>query len=253
MEFKKFIEESAARHKSPIVLSLDLTRKDTEDLFKTSLRMIRSVSNSICALKINRQLILPLGLHDRVVTLVKEAHKYEIPAIMDAKINDIGHTNEFIASEYFLAGFDAVTASPFVGYKDGLEPVFRLAKSEQKGVLLLVHMSHKGATEGYGQTVVDLKTGQARPQFEIFAERALQWQAEGAIVGATFTDIISRVYAVLGREIPIFSPGVGVQGGSLREALNAGAKYVIVGRSIYESEDPARSAEELRAGVTTSG
>jgi orotidine-5'-phosphate decarboxylase len=101
--------------------------------------------------------------------------------------------------------------------------------------------------------VVDLKTGQARPQFEIFADRALQWQADGAIVGATFTDIISRVYTILGSEVPIFSPGIGVQGGSLRDAMNAGAKYVIVGRSIYESEDPARSAEELRAGVTTSG
>ncbi len=253
MSFKQLIEESAARNKSPIVLSLDITRHDRDDLFKTGIRMIRSVSSSICALKINRQLILQLGLHDRVETLVEEAHKRDLPTIMDAKINDIGHTNEFIASEYFSAGFDAITASPFVGYKDGLEPVFRLAKSEQKGVLLLVHMSHKGASEGYGQMVIDAKTGQTRPQFEVFAERALQWESSGAIVGATFADIITKVHAILGRETPIFSPGVGVQGGSLRDAINAGARYVIVGRSIYESENPAQSAEDLRATVVMSG
>jgi len=230
-------------------LALDLVREDREILFKHSLRMIGSVSRYLCAVKINRQLVLPLGLHDRVAALVDEIHRQRVPAIMDAKINDIGHTNEFIASQYFSAGFDAVTASPFVGYKDGLEPVIRLAKSQQRGVLLLVHMSHKGASEGYGQTVVDERTGERRPQFVVFAERALQWDADGVIVGATFPDTITAVRSILGDSIPIFSPGVGVQGGSLGDAIAAGARYVIIGRSIYESEDPARSAEAMRRSV----
>ncbi len=249
MGFKGFIEDAAKRNKSPIVLALDLTHKQREDLFKDSLKLIGSVSPLVCAIKINRQLVLPLGLHDSVKTLVDEVHRHDIPAIMDAKINDIGHTNEFIASEYFSAGFDAVTASPFVGYRDGLEPVFRLAKVQQRGVLLLVHMSHKGATEGYGQTVLDQKTGETRAQFEVFAERALQWGADGAIVGATFPETIARVRSILGENTPIFSPGVGVQGGSLSDAIAAGAKYAIVGRSIFESEDPARSADNLRRSV----
>jgi orotidine-5'-phosphate decarboxylase len=247
--FRRFIEDAAARNKSPIVLALDLTRREREELFKDSLKLIQSVSRFLCAVKINRQLVLPLGLHDRVKGLVDEIHQNDIPAIMDTKINDIGHTNEFIASEYFSAGFDAVTANPFVGYKDGLEPVFRLAKMKEKGVLLLVHMSHKGASEGYGQTVIDEKTGARRAQFEVFAERALQWGADGAIVGATFPETIVRVGKILGDRVPIFSPGVGVQGGSLKEAFAAGAKYAIVGRSIYESQDPARSANDLRRSI----
>lgn len=249
MGFRRFIEDAATRNKSPIVLSLDLTRREREELFKDSLKLIQSVSRFLCAVKINRQLVLPLGLHDRVKALVDEIHQNDIPAIMDTKINDIGHTNEFIASEYFSAGFDAVTANPFVGYKDGLEPVFRLAKMKENGVLLLVHMSHKGASEGYGQTVIDEKTGARRAQFEVFAERALQWGADGAIVGATFPETIVRVRKILGDRVPIFSPGVGVQGGSLKEAFAAGAKYAIVGRSIYESQDPARSVNDLRRSI----
>ena len=245
LEFKRFIEDAAARNKSPIVLALDLTREDRDDLYKRTLKVIKSVSRSVCAVKFNHQMVLPLGLHDRVTTLVDQVHEHEIPAIMDAKINDIGHTNEFIASQYFSAGFDAVIANPFAGFKDGLEPVFRVAKAQQKGVLLLVHMSHSGASEGYGQTVLDEK-GERRAQFEVFAQRAVQWGADGAIVGATFPETITRVRSILGDGIPIFSPGVGVQGGSLSRALSAGAKYAIVGRSIYESDDPAKSAENLR-------
>ncbi len=249
MGFKQAIEEAATRNESPIVLALDLTREDRETLFRDSLKLIGSVSRFLCAVKINHQLVLPLGLHERVARLVAEAHRRGIPAIMDAKINDIGHTNEFIASQYFSAGFDAVIANPFAGYKDGLEPIFRLAKSQERGVLLLVHMSHRGASEGYGQRVADEATGARRFQFEVFAERALQWGADGVIVGATFPDTIARVRSILGEVIPIFSPGVGVQGGSLSDAIAAGAKYAIVGRSIYESDDPARSADQLRRSV----
>lgn len=249
MGFKRFIEDAAAMNESPIVVGLDPTGENEEDLFRRSLKLIGSVSRLVCAVKINHQLVLPLGLHDRVARLVDEVHRQGIPAIMDAKINDVGHTNEFIASQYFSAGFDAVIANPFVGYKDGLEPVFRLARSQEKGILLLVHMSHKGAAEGYGQTVLDESTGERRYQFEVFAERALRWEADGAIVGATFPDIITRVRSILGEVVPIFSPGVGVQGGSPSDAIAAGAKYVIAARSICESEDPARSAENLRRSV----
>jgi orotidine-5'-phosphate decarboxylase len=252
LEFKRFIEDAARRNKSPIVLALDLTREDRDELFKRTLKVITSVSRSVCAVKFNHQMVLPLGLYDRVTTLVDEVHDHRIPVIMDAKINDIGHTNEFIASQYFSAGFDAVIANPFAGFKDGLEPVFRIAKAQQKGVLLLVHMSHTGASEGYGQFVLDEK-GERSPQFEVFARRAVQWGADGAIVGATFPETIARARSILGSDVPIYSPGVGVQGGSLGRALAAGAKYAIVGRSIYESDDPAKSAENLRRSAASSG
>jgi len=47
-------------------------------------------------------------------------------------------------------------------------------------------------------------------------------------------------------EVPIYSPGIGVQGGEIESALKAGARYLIVGRAITLSNNPSESAEKIR-------
>jgi orotidine-5'-phosphate decarboxylase len=42
---------------------------------------------------------------------------------------------------------------------------------------------------------------------------------------------------------------VGVQGGSARAALEAGADYLIVGRSVTSSEDPIASLKRIASDV----
>ena len=181
--------------------------------------------------------------------IVERAHDLGLPAIMDAKINDIGNTNRAIAEYYFKAGFDAVIASPFVGWEEGMQPVFEAVRKMDRGVILLVYMSHKGAVEGYGQMVQDSFTKQLVPQYRIFAQKALAWKADGAVVGATYPEKIREVYSILKDEVPIYSPGVGAQGGDAEEAVKAGAEYLIVGRAIVEAKDPARTAEQIRASA----
>jgi len=116
----------------------------------------------------------------------------------------------------------------------------------QRGVILLVYMSHKGAEEGYGQTIRDPKTGRLVPQYLVFAQKALAWKADGAIVGATYPEKIREVHAILEGRVPIYSPGVGVQGGDIESAIRAGAHYLIVGRTITLAENPAEAAKTIR-------
>ena len=46
-------------------------------------------------------------------------------------------------------------------------------------------------------------------------------------------------------DLTIISPGVGTQGGSAGDTIRAGADYVIVARSIYQSDDPAAGAKQI--------
>jgi orotidine-5'-phosphate decarboxylase len=240
------MERSVEKTGSNIILALDFPPNEPHDLLSRSIRVMEMTYPYICAVKINRQLVLPLGLFEGVQKIVRRAHDLELPAIMDCKINDVGNTNRAIAEYYYKAGFDAVTANPFVGWEDGLQPVFEVAERMRRGVIVLVFMSHKGAVQGYGQMVQASETGRLVPQYKLFAEKALQWNAEGAVVGATYPEKIREVYAILKNDVPIYSPGVGVQGGDIEVAVKAGASYLIVGRAIIHAEDVAQAAKRFR-------
>jgi orotidine-5'-phosphate decarboxylase len=243
------MEETARKKGSNIVLALDFPYEKPENrqtLYKKAEKIIDAVHPYVCAVKFNHHLTLPLGVFNGVQKLLEKAHEKELPTIMDCKVNDIGSTNQVIAEYYYEAGFDALIANPFVGWDEGLKPVFEVAKKRGKGVIILTYMSHKGASEGYGQTVMDAESGQKTPQYMVFAKKALKWNADGVVVGATYPEKIKEVHAILGGKIPIYSPGVGVQGGEIESAIKAGATYLIVGRAITLSENPAETAERIK-------
>jgi len=243
------MELNSEAKQSSIVLALDFPYQKPEarsQLLQRAQETLDIVSPFVCAVKFNHHLVLPLGTFGGVQELVGSAHEKGLLAIMDCKVNDIGATNTVIAEYYFDAGFDALIANPFVGWEDGMKPIFEVAKRRQKGVVLLAYMSHRAAIEGYGQNVRDAETGAETKQYLAFARKAGRWNADGVVVGATATDKIREIRCVLGEDVPIYSPGVGAQGGSAEAALKAGARYLIVGREIVQAEDPALEAEALR-------
>ena len=250
--FKTKMEESERSKDSRIVLALDSVPGDRSSLLPKSLEILDKVHPYICALKLNRHLVLPLGLFDGGRKIVEKAHNLDLPVIMDCKINDIGYTNRVIAENYFVAGFNAVIAHPFVGWEGGLKPVFEVAREMDGGVILLIYMSHKAAWEGYGQKVYEATTGRPTPQYLVFTEKALSWGADGAVVGATYPDKIREIKTVLKEKVPIYSPGVGAQGGNAKAAVTAGSRYLIVGRSITLADSPEEAARTVRDAARSS-
>ena len=246
------MREAAKSKNSRLVLALDFPFEAAENrdrILVKAQRVLKAVHPYVCAVKINHHLTLPLGTFDGVQQLVEQIRGQGMLTIMDAKVNDIGNTNQIIAEYYFAAGFDAIIANPFVGWEEGLKPLFEVSKRLNRGVILLTYMSHKGASEGYGQTIIDPETGEQTPQYVSFAKKALKWGADGVVVGATVPQKIAEVKQILKEEVAIYSPGVGAQGGVAESAIKAGASYLIVGREITNSDDPAQAARTLCASI----
>jgi orotidine-5'-phosphate decarboxylase len=236
--FSQRIARAASDKKSRIILALDPTvgKPDLQDF---AIKTINAVEQHICAIKMNFHLILPLSAAE-ISQINKAAHSHGLHSIADIKLNDIENTNQVAVDHLVKMGFDAVIANPFIG-KGGLAALVQNAHKVDAGVIALVYMSHPGASEGYG---IEDKAG--TPLYKTFLNRATKAGADGIVVGATQLGILRQVAK---QEIPVYSPGVGAQGGGLEDAVKNGADYLIIGRSIIDAEQPARAAKEMQIRI----
>ena len=141
-----------------------------------------------------------------------------IPVLLDAKRGDIGKTSAAYEKSIFeFWDADAVTIAPYMG-SDSVSPFLEYC-SKGKGVYVLVRTSNKGARD-----LQDLKTPE--PVYMKTAEKLIDWHCNGigAVVGATYPqelEQISEFFVKNGKEVPLLIPGVGSQGGSASDVVNA--------------------------------
>jgi orotidine-5'-phosphate decarboxylase len=236
--FKERIAASAKEHRSRIVLALDLSGP-LDSRIPRAERVLDLTKGAIAAVKMNHHLLLPFGL-DGVSGLIRTCRDNRLPLIADLKLNDIESTNMNVVESLLGAGFDAVIANPIVGFREGLSAPIERIHALGGGILLLVYMSHQGADEGY-----DLRLEGGVPLYRLFAERAKEWGADGVIVSAKSRDRIEETRGIVGKDCLIFSPGLGAQGASLRDVPSIGADFLIVGRTIIDSHEPAATLQDL--------
>lgn len=236
--FSQRIARAADDKKSRIVLALD-PPPNRPALHDFAIKTINAVEQHICAIKMNFHLILPLSAAE-MSQINRTAHSHGLQSIADIKLNDIENTNQVAVDHLVKMGFDAVIANPFIG-KGGMAALVQSAHRVGAGVIALVYMSHPGASEGYG-----LEEKNGHRLYKTFLDVAAEVGADGIVVGATQLDILRQVSK---QGIPVYSPGVGVQGGDLENAIKNGAHYLIIGRSIVEAERPARAAKEIQGRI----
>jgi orotidine-5'-phosphate decarboxylase len=239
--FRDRLVSSSKQHESRVVLALDVTGPP-HTRSERAAKVLRELTGGIAGVKVNLQLLLPRGL-EGISEVASICSDNGLPLIADVKLNDIESTNLDAVELLFGNGMDAVIANPFVGFDEGLSGVIHRARALDKGVILLVYMSHAGAKEGYG-----IKVG-GEPLYLEFARRVRDWEADGAIVSSRSLQAISQVRKILGRDRLILSPGVGTQGGEGGNAVKAGTDFAIVGRSIIDSSEPARALQNLNRSM----
>ena len=225
---------------SPIILANDYNPKIPNIESKT-LRNIKLLNNYLCGIKINFHLLLQLD-KKQISNINKIAHDYGLQCIADIKLNDIGNTNLITTENLWRMGFDAVIVNPIMG-KKSLKNLVELSHKKNKGVISLCHMSAPEAKFSYE---LELKNYSKKKQlYQLFLDWALTSNVDGIIVGATYPKIISYCKKSARGKLSLFSPGVGIQGGSAPKAKKLGSDYLIIGRTILNSKNPVQATKNI--------
>jgi len=210
--------------KSRLIIALDVTDREQ------ALSIAEKLGGTVDAIKVNYPLVLSCG-----PGIISDIKKYA-HVVADFKVADIPNTNSLICEETFKAGADAIICQGFVG-SDSVKACVDVAKKYGKEVYVVTEMSHPGAIEFLQPKAMEL------------VDLAVSSGAQGIIAPATRPEKLAEIKRRAGK-LKILSPGVGAQGGDARKAIEAGADFVIVGRSIYNAEDPYEAAlkfiEQLR-------
>lgn len=150
--------------------------------------------------------------------------KEQVFTIADAKRGDIGNSAAGYAKAFFEhMGFDAVTVSPYMGY-DSIMPFL---KYKDKWTIILALTSNKGADDFQKLQVIyssDLGKNVSENLYETIIRKSLHRENNEKIMfvaGATQAKLIGEIRALAPGSF-FLVPGIGVQGGSLKEVTDYG-------------------------------
>jgi orotidine-5'-phosphate decarboxylase len=237
--FSKRMDILSKDKETNLILAIDPIY-DTSNLFNYILNLIVKLGKYLCAIKLNFHVLLPLSFTElQKINTVAHAEKLQI--IADIKLNDIPNTNNITIQYLYSMGFDSIIVNPFIG-KTNLKSTVNFAHSLDCGIISLIYMSHDGANEGFGVTVIDSSENASNVPnlfYKIFYQNSKDSQVDGVVIGGNRLEILKEFSSKKNeKKIPIYSPGIITQGGNIESALECGSDYLIIGRAIINSSDP---------------
>lgn len=218
-------------------LDTDITRipghlqSHPDAIFEFNRQIIDATKDYCVSYKINTAFYEALGLKgweamERTVNYIPATHF----KIADAKRGDIGNTSAQYAQAFFKTmNFDAITVAPYMG-EDSIRPFL---DHQDKWTILLGLTSNKGAGDFELQRVVrsssaslelkevalDVATHETQYLYESVLTTASQWGTPENlmfVIGATQSDEFINIRRLAPNSFYLV-PGVGAQGGSLKE------------------------------------
>ncbi|MGN6293226.1 MAG: orotidine-5'-phosphate decarboxylase [Chitinophagaceae bacterium] len=211
--------EQIQRKKSYLCVGLDTDiakipkhlLKESDPVFAFNKAIINATRDYCVAYKINTAFYEALGLKgweamEKTVKYIGKDHF----TIADAKRGDIGNTSDQYAKAFFeTLPFDSVTVAPYMG-EDSVKPFLQYPG---KWAIVLGLTSNKGAAD------FELKKAGDGLLYEKVLQTVSDWGNPGNlmfVVGATQADEFTNIRKLTPDHFYLV-PGVGAQGGSLKE------------------------------------
>jgi orotidine-5'-phosphate decarboxylase len=228
--------------------------------FSFNKEIIDATADLVCAYKPNSAFYEArgaTGIQELQLTCAYIQENYPfIPIILDFKRGDIGNTNQQYARFAFdYIGADAVTIQPWCG----AESVQAFLDYKDKGIIVLVRTSNPGAKE-----FQDLEVNGEKLYISVAKNIRDDWNKNGnclLVVGATYPNEMRKIRRLMGDGMIFLVPGLGVQGGDLKEVLKAGlnssgsgliinsSREVIFASKTNFAEAARAKAEELKNAI----
>ena len=219
-----------------------------DPLFEFNKAIIDSTADLVVSFKPNTAFYEACGIKgwlslQKTINYINENYP-EIFTIADAKRGDIGNTSSMYAKAFFAdLKFDSVTVAPYMG-KDSVEPFLAF---EDKHTILLALTSNNGAFDF--QTLAT----SGKELYKQVLETSKTWKNSQNlmyVVGATKAEYFTEIRKIIPDSF-ILVPGVGAQGGSLKEVCKHGLTanvglLINSSRAIIYASNGADFAERAR-------
>ncbi|MBT3443120.1 MAG: orotidine-5'-phosphate decarboxylase [Flavobacteriaceae bacterium] len=195
-----------------------------DPIFSFNKSLLDSLNELIVAVKINTAFYEANGSSgwltlEKTIRYINNNYP-DLFTIADAKRGDIGNTSDKYAQAFFnTLEFDSITVSPYMG-SDSIAPFL---KYKDKQTILLGLTSNKGAEDF--QLFPDLNNS----LFKRVLTQSKQWNHSNNlmyVVGATKAAYLKDIRSIVPDNF-LLIPGVGTQGGSLKEIFDNGANNKI--------------------------
>jgi len=186
-------------------------RSHPDAIFEFNKTIIDATLDYCVGYKINTAFYEALGLKgwdamERTANYIPSTHF----KIADAKRGDIGNTSSQYARAFFeTMNFDAITVAPYMG-EDSIRPFLEY---DNKWTIVLGLTSNKGAGD------FELQGNGNKMLYETVIETVSRWGTPENlmfVIGATRAEEFTNIRAISPNHFYLV-PGVGAQGGSLRE------------------------------------
>lgn len=198
--------------------------KEEDPIFSFNKAIIDATHQYTVAYKPNTAFYEAYGLKgwkalEKTINYLNENHP-EIFTIADAKRGDIGNTSSRYAKAFFEdMGFDSITVAPYMG-KDSVEPFLAF---ENKHTILLALTSNEGAFDFQTK-----KIGEEELYKQVLKTSKDWSNSENLmyVVGATKAEYFAKIRKIVPNSF-LLVPGVGAQGGSLKEVCKYGLSSTV--------------------------
>lgn len=228
MDYNQLFEQIKRKRSFLCVgLDTDITKipsfllKEEDPVFEFNKRIIDSTANYAIAYKPNIAFYEANGVSgwktlEKTINYINLIYE-DIFVIADAKRGDIGNTSKMYARAFFeQLDCDAITVAPYMG-KDSVMPFLDF---NNRWVILLALTSNESAKDFQLLNIKDSN----KNLFETVLQKSLEWGNKNNlmyVVGATQSDYLKKIRQVIPEHF-LLIPGVGAQGGSLKEVAENG-------------------------------